>query len=157
VRNFVKLIGSILVCLGIGIAGSFFTVKAIPTWYEGLIKPSFAPPNWLFAPVWTALYILMGISFYLVLKKGTRASKNRDALFIFGIQLALNAIWSPIFFGLKNVPLAMLVIITLWYYIALTIKGFKKINPLASYLLYPYLLWVTFASILNFSIWMLNV
>ena len=151
-----KLILSIVISLGVGFIGSFFTSPAIPTWYAGLIKPSFSPPNYLFAPVWTILYILMGISFYLVWQKGLKNKKVRAALTVFAAQFLLNAIWSPIFFGAKNLFWALIVIIFMWIYIVKTILAFRKVSKTASYLLYPYLAWVSFATMLNFSVWMLN-
>jgi tryptophan-rich sensory protein len=156
VNKFVKLILSIGVCLLAGGLGTVFTISSIPTWYATLVKPSFSPPNYLFGPVWTILYILMGISLYLIWKKGTKTQKVREALMLFGLQLFLNAIWSPIFFGAKNLFFSLVVIIFMWLFILRTILSFGKINKTASYLLYPYLAWVSFASLLNFSVWMLN-
>lgn len=143
------LIFSIGLCLGVGIIGSFFTVSAIPSWYATLNKPIFSPPNWVFGPVWTVLYVFMGISLYLVWQK-----KNVPS--IFWIQLILNAAWSIIFFGWHNPLLALVDIVVLWIAIILTIKAFYKINKLAANLLIPYLLWVSFAIILNLFIVLLN-
>lgn len=149
-----QLILSIGVCLGAGVLGSFFTISSIPTWYQILNKPSFAPPNWIFAPVWTVLYILMGMALYLVwVSKG---KLRQNALNLFFVQLGLNILWSIIFFGMKNPALALVDIIVLWIAIFLTIKSFSKINKLASYLLLPYLFWVSFASLLNLFIVILN-
>jgi tryptophan-rich sensory protein len=136
--------------------GTIFTSSAIPTWYASLNKPPFSPPNWIFAPVWTTLYLLMGIALYLIWKKGLKTKKVRDAVYVFVIQLVLNAAWSPIFFGAHNILLALLIIVIVWIYILKTIRLFAKINNTASYLLYPYLAWVSFATILNFSVWFLN-
>lgn len=147
--NIPKLILSIGICLGVGVLGSIFTISSIPTWYATLNKPFFSPPNWVFGPVWTILYILMGISLYLVWIK-------RRIPAVFWTQLLLNAIWSIIFFGMKNPLLAFVEIIILWLAIFLTIKSFYKINRLAGNLLIPYLLWVSFASILNLAIVILN-
>ncbi len=155
-RNFLKFLVSILICLTVGLIGSFFTLRSVSTWYTALSKPSFAPPNYLFAPVWTLLYIMIGASLYLVWRKGIKSKKSRDAIFLFGLQLALNGIWSPVFFGLKNILLALVILAFMWVYILKTILAFKKIDSLASYLLYPYLAWVTFAGVLNFSVWILN-
>ena len=155
-RNTLKFFVSILICLLAGGLGTIFTISSIPTWYAHLNKPFFSPPNYLFAPVWTTLYILMGISLYLIWKKGIKTKKIHEAIYIFGIQLVLNAIWSPIFFGAKNIFLALAVIILMWIYILKTIVSFSKINKLVSYLLYPYIAWVSFATILNFSVWILN-
>ncbi|MDP3733454.1 MAG: TspO/MBR family protein [Candidatus Daviesbacteria bacterium] len=148
-KNLPKLILSLSLCLGAGIVGSFFTFSAIPTWYVTLAKPSFSPPNWVFGPVWTILYILMGISLYLVWLK-------KKVPIVFWIQLILNIAWSIIFFGMKNPTLALVDIVVLWVAIILTIKSFSKINNLAGQLLYPYLTWVSFASILNLKIVILN-
>jgi translocator protein len=155
-RNSLKLPASILACFLVGGIGTIFTSSAIPTWYAHLIKPSFSPPNWLFGPVWTLLYLLMGISLYLIWKKEVKSQKVREAIKIFAIQLVLNALWSPIFFGAKNLLLALVVIILMWVFILKTILVFGKIDKTASYLLYPYIVWVSFASILNFSVWILN-
>ena len=148
-KNIPKLLLSIGLCLLAGGVGSIFTMSAIPNWYVTLNKPFFSPPNWVFAPIWTILYILMGISLYLVWRKGKVPS-------IFWIQFILNAFWSIIFFGMKNPTLALVDIVALWISIVLTIKSFYKINKLAGNLLLPYLTWVTFASILNLSIVLLN-
>lgn len=149
-----KLILSVGLCLGAGIVGSVFTTQSIPTWYQTLNKPFFSPPNWLFGPVWTVLFIAMGISLYLVW-----TSKNRlkqSALSIFFVQLGLNVAWSIIFFGLKNPTLALVEIVALWIAIFLTIKSFNKVNKLAANLLIPYFVWTTFASFLNLFIVILN-
>lgn len=151
-----KILLSIIVCLLIGILGSLFTAPSIQGWYTGLIKPSFSPPNWLFGPAWTLLYILMGISVALVWHKGTKNKKVKEALKIFGIQLALNAVWSPVFFGARSLFLGLIIIIFMWIFIVKTIIAFKKVDKLASYLLYPYIAWVSFATVLNFSVWILN-
>jgi translocator protein len=154
-KNFLKLIALIFLCQLAGIIGSFFTISAIPEWYAFLIKPFFSPPNYLFAPVWILLYALMGISIYLILKNGFN-SQNKKAVIFFSIQLILNTLWSIIFFGLKNPLLAFIEIIFLWIFIALTINEFFKISKKAGYLLIPYILWVSFASILNLFIFLLN-
>lgn len=152
-----KLIASIAVCLSVGLAGSFFTAPSIPTWYATLIKPPFSPPNWIFAPMWTTLYILMGISLFIIWQKYPKNKKVIPALKLFAVQLFLNAIWSPIFFGAKNLLWALMVIVLLWFFIAKTISAFGKIDKRAGILLYPYLAWVSFATILNFSVWLLNI
>jgi tryptophan-rich sensory protein len=126
------------------------------SWYSTLIKPPFNPPSWVFGPAWTILYILMAISAYLVWKKGFKKKNVKDALKIFGIQLVLNLLWSPVFFGLKNILMALILIMILWYFILHTIREFYKIDKMAAYLLYPYFAWVSFATILNLSIWLLN-
>ena len=151
-KNIIKLIISLVICQLAGVIGSFFNIKSIPTWYASLIKPSFNPPNWVFAPVWTTLFLLMGISLYLVWIKGF----TKQALIFFSIQLFLNILWSALFFGLKSPFLAFIEIIVLWAFILLTIIYFYRISKPAFYLLLPYILWVSFAAILNFYILVLN-
>lgn len=155
-NNFSKLLISILVCLIIGFTGSLATTPAIPTWYQTLNKPLFSPPNWIFAPVWTTLYILMGVSLYLIWKKGFKNKKNKIAIQFFLIQLGLNLMWSFLFFGFQNPLLAFFEIIILWGAILLTIVKFYKISKVSAYLLLPYILWVSFASFLNLFIVILN-
>ncbi|MCX9084481.1 MAG: tryptophan-rich sensory protein [Candidatus Methanoperedens sp.] len=151
-----KLIISIFICLFAGFIGSFFTTPAIPTWYAALQKPSFAPPNWVFFPVWTALFIMMGISLFLVWQKGCEDKKVKTAIIIFAGQLVLNALWSFAFFGLRSPLLGLVEIVILWVAILATIMSFMKISRTAAYLLIPYILWVSFAAMVNFSIWRLN-
>jgi len=151
-----KLIFSIFICLFAGFIGSFFTSPAIPTWYATFQKPSFAPPNWVFFPVWTSLFIMMGISLFLVWQKGWGDKKVKTAIYIFAGQLVLNALWSAVFFGLKSPILGLMEIIILWIVILATIMSFMKISRTAAYLLIPYILWVSFAAIVNFFIWRLN-
>ncbi|MCC6711064.1 MAG: tryptophan-rich sensory protein [Candidatus Pacebacteria bacterium] len=149
------LIISILVTQLAGIIGSIATTQAIPTWYATLNKPFFNPPNLLFGPVWLTLYTLMGISLYLI----WRQKQNKQTTFaknLFIIHLVINTLWSLVFFGLKNLGLAYLIIIFLWLMIVTLIKLFYPLNKKASFLLVPYLLWVTFASLLNYAIWRLN-
>lgn len=143
-------------CELVGILGSAFTFSAIPNWYAYLNKPFFSPPNYLFGPVWTTLYALMGVSAYIIWQKASKNKKAKEAMNLFWIQLFLNFIWTPIFFGAKNLGLAFVVIVAMWIYIVKTIRAFSKLNKTASYLLYPYLAWVSFASLLNFSVWILN-
>jgi tryptophan-rich sensory protein len=146
----------VLVCLIAGAIGSFFTFPSIQGWYSTLNKPSFNPPNWVFGPVWTLLYILMGIAAYLVYEKGFNQKKVRIALASFDVQLLLNVLWSFLFFGLHSPVYGLLCIIALWFSIALTMAKFYEISRTAGLLFVPYILWVSFASILNLSIWMLN-
>ena len=155
-KNLPKLIISVIGCELVGILGSVFTVSSIPTWYATLNRPSFAPPNWIFGPVWTTLYLLMGVSFYLIWKQGWKKKKIRTAGNYFLAQLGLNFIWSPIFFGLRTPLIALLVIIAMWILIVMTIKKFYPLSKWAAYLLVPYLLWVSFATILNAAIAVLN-
>ena len=150
--NWQTLIIFIILCQTAGILGAIFTVKAIPTWYKNLKKPSFNPPNWLFGPVWTLLYLLMGVSGYLLWQN----NHSSTGIILFFTQLALNAVWTPLFFGAKKLGLAFFEITLMWLAIIMTIIFAWNIYPLASILLIPYLFWVTFASVLNFSIWQLN-
>ncbi|MFH2020421.1 MAG: DUF1295 domain-containing protein [archaeon] len=143
---------SILLCLSAGFFGSFFTFTSIGSWYSTLNKPFFNPPNWLFGPVWTTLYILIGISLYIAIKNGA----DKKAIIVFGVQLALNTLWSILFFGLRNPLVAFIEIIILWITILINIILFKKFSKSAAYFLIPYLLWVSFAAVLNFFIVALN-
>jgi tryptophan-rich sensory protein len=154
--NWVKLIASIFICELVGILGSVFTVSSVSTWYPTLNKPFFNPPSWLFGPVWTLLYLLMGISLYLVWDKGLKKQQSKTSVVIFGLQLALNLFWSILFFGLRMPLIAFIEIILLWLAILLTIMHFKRISRTAAYLLIPYILWVSFAAALNFAIYYLN-
>ncbi|NCO97277.1 MAG: TspO protein [Candidatus Aenigmarchaeota archaeon CG_4_10_14_0_8_um_filter_37_24] len=156
-QNPAKLVFSILVCQVAGLLGSVFTSSSIPTWYATLRKPWFNPPNWLFAPVWTLLFLMMGISLYLVLTKSFREKKVKSGLLFFGVQLALNILWSFLFFYLKNPLFGFIEILVLWVAILLTILKFWKIDRKAAYLLLPYIFWVSFATVLNLSIYVLNV
>jgi benzodiazapine receptor len=152
-----KILSVVVTCLVIGYFSGIVTRSAIMDWYPTLIKPSFNPPNWIFAPVWSMLYVMMGVAAGLV---WDRMDSNREvvkkALIVFAIQLALNALWSYLFFGLHNPMLAGLEIIILWLVIYETYLQFSKINKIAGYLLMPYLAWVSFAMVLNASIWWLN-
>ncbi|NVN17429.1 tryptophan-rich sensory protein [Muricauda sp. HICW] len=147
---------SVLVCLAIGFLASIATQSSVNDWYVTLNKPSFTPPNYLFAPVWTALYIMMGVAAGLVWSKGYHHIWVKTALYHFVFQLLLNALWSIVFFGLKNPLGGMIVILALLTMIILTIKWFKVISKTAAILMIPYVLWVAFASALNYKIWELN-
>lgn len=150
------LIGFILLAEGAGIIGSFFTTPAIGSWYAFLAKPELAPPNWVFGPVWTTLFLLMGIAAFLVWRARADKKKVRIALGVFVLQLALNTLWSIIFFGLRNPGAAFIEIILLWASIAATIFLFARVSKPAALLLLPYIAWVSFASYLNYMIWLLN-
>lgn len=154
--NYLKILISILVCQSAGLVGSVFTTKSISSWYKFVNKPSFNPPNWIFGPVWITLYTLMGVSLYMVYSKGMERKDVRLAVIIFLIHLVLNAFWSILFFGLKNPGLAFAEILILLVFIIVIFFLFYRIEKTAAYILIPYLLWVSFASILNFSIWRLN-
>lgn len=151
-----KLIISILLCQITGTLGALFTAPAIPTWYATLIKPSFVPPNWTFSVVWPTLYLLMGIALYLVWEKGWKLAEVRTAMGIFGMQLFLNFMWSLLFFGLRSPLYGFGGIVALWVAILVNIWLFYRISKTAGLLLIPYILWVSFAAALNYSIWMLN-
>ena len=151
-----KLIASIIICLMAGFIGSFFTADSVGTWYASLKKPDLAPPNWVFGPVWTTLYILMGVSLYIVWMKGLGKKEVRSAVYIFMAQLLLNTVWSLLFFGLRNPLYAFIEIIVLWLAIAATMIKFKRLSSTAALLLIPYILWVSFAAYLNYMIWQLN-
>ena len=155
-RDIIKLIVSIVACQCAGVIGSAFTTKNIPTWYAALEKPAFTPPNWLFAPAWITLYLLMAIAAFLIWRKGLGEEGVKSALVIFLVQLVLNALWSVVFFGLQSPLYGMVVIIALWVAILLTILRFFKLSTAAGALLLPYILWVSFAAVLYVSIWVLN-
>lgn len=152
-----RILVVVVTCLVIGYFSGMVTRSAITTWYPTLVKPSFNPPNWIFAPVWSMLYIMMGVAAGLVWNRiDFEKEAVKKALLFFAIQLALNALWSFLFFGLKNPMLAGIEIIVLWLMIYETYTKFVKINKIAAYLFIPYLLWVSFAMVLNGSIWWLN-
>lgn len=153
-NNYKNLIFSLLLPFLAGAIGNYFTAPAIDTWYQSLEKPFFNPPNWVFGPVWTILYIFIGISLYFVI--ATKRKNKIGAFTLFGIQLTLNSIWSIFFFGIKNIGAAFGIIIALWMFIAATIYHFYFINKKSAYLLIPYLLWVSFAGVLNYFILILN-
>ena len=151
-----KLVASVAVCQLTGIIGSVFTASSVSTWYVALRKPSFTPPGWVFGPVWISLYALMGIAAYLVWRNGLNQREVRIALSLFVAQLILNALWSAMFFGLRS-PLAGLADISaLWVLIVLTIFYFLKVSTTAGLLLVPYIVWVSFAALLNYYIWAMN-
>lgn len=154
--SLIKLFALLVITLGAGFLGSIFTRKSIQDWYTTLQKPVFSPPDWLFGPVWTILYILMAVAAFLVWQKGLENKQVRVALVLFFVQLAINVSWSLVFFGLQSPLGGVLVILALIAAIILTMVSFYKVTPIASYLLIPYLLWVAFATVLNISIWRLN-
>jgi len=154
-KNILKLFGSIFICFLPGIIGGYFTVSNLYPWFETLVKPSFNPPAEVFSPVWTILYTLMGISLFLIISSKPSRDKSYGLLF-FGIQLVLNGLWSIVFFGLHQLLWAFVVIIALLVFIILTMLKFYKIKRIAVYILIPYLLWVSFAAVLNYSLYLLN-
>ncbi len=147
--DWLRLMSAVVVTQGVGLLGAVATAPKIGSWYAGLDKPIFSPPSWLFGPVWTVLYVMMGVALYLGWQK-------KSDLKWFWIQLGLNTLWSFLFFGLESPGLAVIEIIVLWLAIVLTIKSFWVKNRIGGYLLIPYLLWVSFASILNGAVWWLN-
>jgi benzodiazapine receptor len=154
--DIISLCGFSAFCLFISAIGGAVTLTSVNSWYQDLIKPSFTPPDWVFSPVWITLYLLMGISAWLVWRQTDHKSKQLP-LSVFGVQLALNLAWSFIFFGARLVGWALIEISFLWVAIVINIYLFWRINNLAGWLLIPYILWVTFAVILNSSIYVLNL
>lgn len=155
-HNIFKLFICLACCIGAGLIGSTFTRGSISSWYSLLQKPAFTPPNWLFAPVWFILYILMGISAFLIWRGGLKQFQIRESLAIFLIQLILNIFWSYAFFGMKSPLIGLIVIVPLWTAILLTIINFYRTSKVAALLLVPYILWVSYATVLNFSIYLMN-
>ena len=152
-----RILAVVVTCLVIGYFSGMVTRSSVTTWFPTLIKPSFNPPSWVFAPVWSILFVMMGVAAGLVWGRiEAEREAVKKALIFFAIQLGLNALWSYLFFGLRNPMLAGLEIIVLWLMIFETYIQFVKINKIAGYLLLPYLAWVSFASVLNGSIWWLN-
>lgn len=149
-------LAAIAVCQAAGALGALFNAVSLGTWYPALVKPSFNPPSWVFAPVWTTLFLLMGVSLYLFIERGVKDRIGRAGLAMFAVQWILNVAWSGIFFGLRQPFWAFGEIILLWLSIVLTIYFFSRKSRAAAWLLTPYLLWVSFASFLNFNLWWLN-
>ena len=155
--KYLRIIYCVAICLVVGYLSSITTQSSINTWYPTLIKPVFNPPNWLFAPVWTLLFIMMGIAAGMIWNHlENQRELVKKALLFFTVQLLLNALWSYLFFGLNNVLLALIEVILLWLVIYETFHIFKKIDKKAAYLYIPYLIWVAFAAVLNGSIYYLN-
>ena len=151
-RQWLALLGFLLLCLGVAALAGFATAQSVVDWYPTLVKPSWQPPSWLFGPVWTVLYILMAIAAWLVWKGGNA----KTALMLFGVQLALNLAWSFLVFRAHSAIMALVDIAALWLAIAATMWAFALKNRLAAWLLVPYIAWVSFASALNTAIWLLN-
>jgi benzodiazapine receptor len=156
IRKLFRLVIAVLLCEAAGIVGGIFTAQSVKTWYVTLEKPFFNPPSWLFGPAWTLLYLMMGISLYLVWTAKAKAGSKRLAVAAFAVQLALNALWSFIFFGMKAPLAAFIELAVLWVFILLTMIAFKPISRTAAWLLLPYILWVSFAGVLNLSVHLLN-
>lgn len=155
--DIIRLVVCILICEGAGLLGSIATMPHIPLWYASLTKPSFTPPSWLFGPVWTGFYFLMGVSLFLVWRLGIGRSGVRTAIVVFAIQLALNVLWSFVFFGRQSPLGGLVVIVALWVMIVATIASFARVSTAASLILVPYILWVSFAAVLNAAIVRLNM
>jgi tryptophan-rich sensory protein len=156
IQSYPKLAAAILLCVIVGSIGSLVTMTGPGSWYATLQKPFFAPPNWVFAPVWITLFVLMGIALYLIWEYGTEHREVKVALGIFGVQFILNIIWSFLFFGLKSPLLGFIDILLLWVIIVVTIWTFYRMKKSAAYLLIPYLAWVSLASALNGAIYFMN-
>jgi benzodiazapine receptor len=151
-----KILLSIIICQAAGVVGSVFTSSSVFTWYPTLIKPSFTPPGWIIGIVWTILFTLMGISLFLIWQEGPGRADVKRAIYIFAAQLVVNMLWSWAFFGLQSPLSGLAVIIVLWILIILTMVKFRPISWKSALLLVPYILWVSFAALLNFIIWRLN-
>lgn len=156
-NNPLKLIIALAVPLFIGWVGSLFVMPALPIWYNSLAKPALNPPSWIFAPVWTLLFVLMGIAAFLVWRKELNKKTVKMALAIFIFQLFLNVFWSLLFFGMRNPMVAFTEIISLWFAIMALLLAFYQVSRPAAYLLIPYVLWVSFATYLNYAIWQLSL
>lgn len=155
-RTFGKLIAAIAASQAAGIIGSVFTMGSVDGWFRTLERPALAPPDWVFGPVWTTLYTLMGIAAFLVWNKGLARPGVKLALSVFVAQLVANSLWSILFFGAQNIGAALVCVLVLWALIVLTAVLFWRISKIAALLLVPYLLWVSFATYLNYAYWVLN-
>lgn len=154
-KLYLSLAGWIALCLGAGGLGSLATAPKIPTWYAALEKPPGNPPSWVFGPVWTTLYVMMGVAAWLVWRRPPGEARSL-ALRMFAVQLLLNTLWSFLFFGLESPGAAFLEIVCLWVAIVATAALFRHVSPVAGWLLVPYGAWVAFASYLNLALWRLN-
>ena len=154
--NVIRLLISILGCQAAGLIGGLFTRSSVEAWYTTIQKPTFTPPNWIFGPVWIFLYLLMGISLYLIWNSNIHSKARQIAIILFLIQLVFNILWSFLFFYLKNPLMGFIEILILLLLIVLTAWKFLGLNKIAAFLMIPYILWVSFATILTFSIWSLN-
>jgi len=155
-QNWLKLLISILLPQIAAGVGAYFTITGTGSWYQTIQKPGWNPPSWLFAPVWTALYITIGIAFYLIWKKEAPTGNKRIAMILWGVQLVLNLFWTIIFFNQHQLFWATVEIGLLWFFILATIIAFARINKVAAWLLVPYIAWVSFAGILTWTIWKIN-
>ena len=155
-REVARLILCIAICQSAGVIGSVFTASSVTTWYPTLVKPWFAPPGLIISAVWIAIFALMGLSLFLILRKGISSRNVKIALGVFAAQLLVNMLWSYAFFGLQSPLVAVIVIVVLWLLILQNIIRFWSISKDAALLLVPYILWVSFAAFLNYTIWRLN-
>ena len=155
-NNSIKLIIAIAIPVAVGAISGFFTATGVESWYQTINKPSWNPPGWIFGPVWTTLYVMMGIALFLVWKSDSSDILKKTAIALFAIQLILNFFWSFIFFNQHQIGWALVEIIAMWIFILLTIFAFGNVSKLAAWLLVPYISWVSFATILNYTIWKLN-
>ena len=151
-----KLVISIIICQIVGLMGSFFTMPAIDSWYQTINKPIFTPPNWVFAPVWVVMFLLMGVALFFIWDKESKNGEKKAAIVVFVFQFILNILWSFIFFTLKSPIGAFVEIMALWIMVLFTIITFSKVSKTAGYLLLPYIIWVSFAAFLNFIIILIN-
>ena len=155
-KNWVKLVIALAISQLVAASGAYFTVTGTGSWYQTLDKPSWNPPSWVFGPVWTTLYVLMGIAMFLVWRSDVSDKLKRKAIILWSVQLFFNFLWSFLFFGQQQIFGALLEILVLWFFILLTISAFARVNKLAAWLLVPYISWVSFATILTYTIWDLN-
>ena len=155
-RELARLILCIAICQSVGVIGSVFTASSVTTWYPTLVKPWFAPPGLIISAVWIAIFTLMGLSLFLIWRKGISSTNVKIALGVFAAQLLVNMLWSYAFFGLQSPLVAVIVIVVLWLLILQNIIRFWSISKDAALLLVPYILWVSFAAFLNYTIWRLN-
>ncbi len=155
-REALGLVGCILVCEAVGAASGLASGAGIGAWYAGLKKPSISPPGWVFGPVWGVLYAMMGVAAWLIWRHHMHTPAGQVALAVFVLQLVLNGLWSPAFFGARSPGLGMLVITLLWAAIVGTIVAFAQVSVAAAWLLAPYLAWVSFAGVLNWMLWRMN-
>ncbi len=157
IKEIPQLVVSLIIVFVAGGIGTIFTLSQIPTWYAALVKPSWAPPNWVFGPVWTTLYVLIGIALFLVWREGINRKDVKIALSIFAVQLILNVLWSVIFFGYNSLFGGLITVIILWIAILANIIAFYRVSKPAGLLLIPYIIWVSIASYLNYSVYILNM
>ena len=155
-KDILTLVVFVLICQAAGGIGGLFTATSVGTWYAALRKPPYNPPGWIFGPVWTVLYALMGVAAWLVVRRGWNSVAVKAALAAFVAQLVLNMLWSAVFFGMRSPGIAFIELLGLWVAILVTIRLFWRVSPTAGALLVPYVLWVSFAAVLNYSIWRLN-